>query len=167
MISNNTEKESIKYAGNIRLSDYKESLTVEEYDRIYNSFDGEKPQGKHDWWTTYTPYGCHVIKMVSIGKFTVPTRKNYKFFLPVLERYFLNEKEYETIAKNIACIKNNTLDGITDTPIFKIFTTMKTIGVLPSLMDFIKMDYKSFIKLYLYIMGDKFMQANEEGVYHR
>lgn len=137
---------------------FKESITVQEYDRICNSWKEELPR-RFNWWYKYTPFAHFVLESCCIdtGSKIEMDRKNYWMFIPAMKRYFMTYKEYYTIVRNIAFLKKDIEIIFKDTNIFKIYNMMKLWGVTPSLGELLNMDLKIFNKLYLYGLGDRFI----------
>lgn len=167
MTSNNIEKENTRLDIIVKESDFCNSISVEFYDRIISFWEEERPSGR-GWWYEYSLYAVHVLNSVSMRKSYDINESNYHLFIPIMKKYFLTIEEYDIIVKNIAFVKKDNLKGLIDTPLFKVFSMLKFWNVSPTIENLINMDYKTFIKLYLYTVGDRFIKPinpKEKGDY--
>ena len=150
MNSEDIDKVNIKYG-------FKDKLTVLDYDRIVNSWEGDFPT-QHTWWKKYSLFAVHVLKaMYDFNKSVEINEDNYDKFIPILKRYFLTDKEYETIVKNVGYMKRDAPTLFMETPVFKIYNMMRMWHIKPSLNDLFNMEYKIFMKFYLYSLGENFV----------
>ena len=147
MTSENIDKENIRSGFRY--------LTTLEFDKIIEDWEGDLPED-HKWWQTYTPFGSFFLKRMSYHTIEV-TEENYETFIPVLEDFFLTDKEYEIIVRNVAFIKKDTLHAYRETPIYKIYNMMKLWNVRLTFKELSRMEYKTFMKLYLYTLGERFI----------
>lgn len=146
----NIEKGNIKFA-------FKRFVTVEEFDQILNSYTGELPETP-EFWKEYHEFGEHVLmSLIEHKTFTLTIKDNYEYFVPTMKRYFLTDEEYETIVKNVGFMKKDINNIYKDTPIYKIYNMMKMWGTYPTMSELLKMNYKTFLKIYLYSIGDRFI----------
>lgn len=145
----NTEKVNIKLG-------FKAFVTVEHFDQILSSYSGELPESP-DFWKEYHPFGIHLLKCVRHNGTWPATKDNYKDYVPIMKRYFLTDEEYETIVKNVGFMKKDINNIYKDTPIYKIYNMMKMWGTYPTMSELLQMNYKTFLKIYLYSLGDRFV----------
>jgi hypothetical protein len=143
---------------NIR-SDFK-WLTPLKFDKIIEDWGEDLPEDR-DWWKSFTPFGAFFLKLMCYNKIKV-TEENYNEFVPVMEEFFLTDKEYEIIVRNVAFIKKDTLQAYRETPIYKVYNMMNLWRVKPTFTELSQMDYKTFMKLYLYTLGERFIVPMRE-----
>lgn len=145
----NSEKE------NTRL-EFRYFMTVEDFDKILSTYEGELPE-KPDFWKEYHPFGVHMLKENWYGGDCPVNKDNYDQYIPIMKRYFLTNEEYETIVKNVGFMKKDINSIYKDTPIYKIYNMMKMWGTYPTISELLHMNYKTFLKIYLYSLGDRFI----------
>lgn len=149
MSSKDIEKENIEY-------DFKTNLTVLDYEKIVNSWKADFPT-QHTWWKTFSQFAVHVLTRMYNYENLEVNEVNYDKFIPTLEKYFLTDKEYETIVKNVGYMKRDAPTLFRETPVFKIYNMMRMWHIKPSLNDLFNMEYKVFMKFYLYSLGENFV----------
>ena len=149
--------------------EFKESITVAEYEDIMSNYGGEDIPVGFGFWKEYHPFNVHLLNHAIGLSFSID-EEEYASFLPILERYFLTDKEYDIIVKNVGFIKNDATTLYMDTPTLKVYSMMKMWNTVPTITELMSMNYKTFMKLHLYSLGDRFIMPltnKEEGDYHR
>lgn len=141
--------------GNIR-SGYKK-LTPLLFDKILEEWDGDLPE-ERDWWKIYSGFAVYFLERMShfSDKLDI-TEENYDSFLPIMKDYFLTDKEYEIIVRNVAFMRRDTVTAYKETPMYKIYNMMKLWNMKPTITELLEMSYKNFMKLYLYTLGERFI----------
>ena len=144
---------------NIR-SDFK-SLTTLGFDKIIENWNGDYPMTTRDWWKLFTPFGKFFLESMCYNIIDI-TEENYDEFLPIMEDYFLTDKEYEIIVRNVAFLKKDSMTAYKETPMYKIYNMMNFWNVKPTFTELGQMTYKRFMKLYLYTLGERFIVPMRE-----
>lgn len=93
------------------------------------------------------------------------TRKTWYKFIPLLKRMFLTYSEYHGLIRNVHYLKGNTpIPGPEDGD-FMLYIMIRN-KELP--FNPLKLDYKTFFKLYLYIFGENYLPGlskREKDIY--
>ena len=147
MTSENIEQENIR-------SGFK-YLTPLVFDKLIERWNGIYPTDRL-WWKSFSPFSKFFLQNMCYNTIEV-TEKNYDEFIPVMEDYFLTDKEYEVLVGNVAFMKEDAPTAYLETPIYKIYNMMKLWDVKPTFTEMAQMTYKRFMKLYLYTLGEKFI----------
>ena len=148
---------------NIR-SDFK-YLTPLIFDKLIEKWTGAYPTDR-EWWKSFSPFSKFFLQYMCYN-FIEVTEEDYDEFIPIMEGYFLTDREYEVLVGNVAFMKKDAPQAYLETPMYKIYNMMKLWDVKPTFTELAQMTYKRFMKLYLYTLGERFivptMERKEKG----
>lgn len=118
------------------------------------------------FWNEYTEFGEFMLNKLYDSDDKLDLKNRWDEVSNVFKRYFPTQKEYEQIVVNVAFIKGEAENLAKEDLIFMMYAFLRQHLEDISISEIMNMDLKTFLKLYLYLIGDRYTVFRKKGEYH-